>query len=226
MKVVGTYTLLLIQAVLYIGYLFCDITETGNPKPLKIIAIFILLMFSLLAGKEKENKLVSVIFFFTFIADIFFVIINKTLYGISVYIIIQLTHTLRLSYMSEKKPAKELLKRIAPALCIGAVSSLFGPRLPLITVYAVCIAVNLAHVIKLKIQKPDSRNLRYMLGMIILVIGDIGVGIRNIQADFITDDVLKIAYIITWLTYVPSLILILSTTDALKLKNYKNFSKF
>ena len=120
--------------------------------------------------------------------------------------------------MSNKNLTKELLKRIIPAFCLGAIGAFVGPRLPLIIAYAVCIAINLAHVIELKIQNPSKRNIRYMIGMIILVIGDIGVGLRNIQADFVTDDMMKIAYIVTWLTYVPSLILILSTTNALTLR--------
>ncbi len=218
MKTIFTYIFLVLQGILYIGYLAGDIFGVGKPKILKFIAILILALFGLLAGKQKENKTASVIFFFTLLADIFFVLMNKPMYGIAVYIIIQLAHTVRLSFMSEKSLTKELFKRIIPAVCLGAFGFFVGPRLPLIIAYAVCIAINLAHVIELKIQDPCSRNIRYMIGMIVLVIGDIGVGLRNIQADFVTDDMMRIAYIITWLTYVPSLILILSTTDALSFR--------
>lgn len=221
MKTLATYIFLAVQGILYIGYLTGDIFEVGKPKILKFIAILMLAIFGLLAGKQKENKAATAVFFFTLLADIFFVLMDKAMYGIATYIIIQLIHTVRLSFMSEKNLTKELLKRVIPAFCLGALGAFVGPRLPLIIAYAVCIAVNLVHVIELKIKNPCDRNIRYMIGMIILVIGDLGVGLRNIQADFVTDDIMKIAYIITWLTYVPSLILILSTTDALSFKKQK-----
>lgn len=221
MKTIATYIFLAIQGAFYVGYLYGDITDTGRPELLKLTAILLLTIFGLFAGKEKENKAASAVFIFTLLADIFFVLMNKAMYGIAVYIIIQLIHTVRLTFMSQKTLYIELSKRIVPALLLGCIGALVGPKLPLIIAYAVCIAVNLAHVIELKIKNPTDKNLRYMIGMIILVIGDLGVGLRNIQAPFVTDDMMKIAYTVTWITYVPSLILILSTTEALSFRRKK-----
>lgn len=222
MRRILTYLFLAVEGILYVAYVTGDIFTVGQPKILKFIAIAVLAFFGLLAGKEKENKAATAVFFFTLLADLFFVLMNKPLYGIAVYIIIQLIHTVRLSYMSNKGLSKELLKRIVPAVVLSLIGSFIGPQIALILAYGTCITVNIAHSVELTLSERSSRNLRYTVGMIILVIGDIGVGLRNMQIGFISPEMLNIAYIITWITYVPSLILILSTTDALSFKKYRN----
>lgn len=216
-----TYIFLAVEVLLYIAYVSGDIFAVGQPKILKFIAVAVLALFSLFAGKEKENKAVTAIFFFTLLADVFFVLMNKAMYGIAVYIIIQLIHTVRLSYVSEKDTKKELLKRIIPGFCLGFIGSFIGPQIALILTYGTCIAVNIAHCAETALKEKSPENIRYMIGMIVLVIGDIGVGLRNMQASFVTEEMMNIAYIITWITYVPSLILILSATKALSLSKNK-----
>lgn len=225
MRKILTYSFLLIEAVLYVLYVSGDIFSFGQPKVLKFIAIAVLAIFSLLAGKEKENRAITAVFFFTLLADVFFVLMNKAMYGIAVYIIIQLIHTLRLSCVSGKEVKKELLKRIVPSLCLGFIGSFTGPQLALILAYGTCIAVNIAHCAEITIKEKSPENIRYMIGMILLVIGDIGVGLRNMQAAFVTEEMMNIAYIITWITYVPSLILILSVTKALNFGKIKCIEK-
>lgn len=199
-----------------------DIFSVGKPKLLKFTAILILALFSTGAGKEKSDRCITAVFFFTVIADIFFLLLNKPLYGIGVYIIIQSIHALRLSFISEKKTASELFKRLIPALVLAIAGlTLKGPGLALISAYAVFISVNIAHCIENYIGNKNKNNLLYLIGMVLLVIGDIGVGLRNLQLDFLTAEMANIAYIITWITYLPSLMIILSTTEAFCIKNKK-----
>ena len=215
MKKTLTYLFLFTEAVLYVIFVAGDIISLPDTKILKFVAIGILALFSLNCGKERENKTATAIFFFTLLADLFFVVLNMPLYGIGVYIIIQLLHGMRLSILSKKAIKKELLFRIILSLLAAAAGSLIGIRMILIGAYAVLIGVNIVHALMLLSKEKTKENIIYVLAMIILVIGDIGVGLRNMSLSFMTENMLNTAYIITWITYLPSLMLILFTTKAL-----------
>ncbi len=219
MKKTASYMFLVVIAILYIAFIICDIFYMEQSKILKFTSVCILALCSTFSGKEKENKLVTLIFLITVIADIFFVLLNKPICGIASYIIIQFVHTFRLAIISKKDIKKEFLKRIIPAVCLLGIGAFIGPVVAFALPYALCIGINIAHAIENNIKHPSKENLRYALAMLILAVGDIGVGLRNVQFDFMTQEMMHIAYIVTWVTYIPSLILILTTTKALQFQD-------
>ncbi len=215
MKKLLVYIFLITEAVLYLLFVTGDIFSVGKPKILKFIAVSLIALFSFSAGKSKENRCVTAIFFFTVIADVFFLLLNKPPFGIGTYIIIQIIHTLRLTFISKKDTKTELFKRLIPAAILGIAGLVIkGPGLALILAYGVFICINIAHCIENYIGDKNKTNRLYLLGLILLVIGDIGVGLRNLQLGFLTENMMHTAYIITWITYLPSLLIILSTTEA------------
>ncbi len=223
MKRLLLYVFLITEAILYILFISGDIFLFGKPKILKFIAVTLIALFSLGAGKSSHNRCITAIFFFTVIADIFFLLLNKPPLGIGTYIIIQAIHTLRLSYISGKNVKTELMKRIIPAVLLGLTGLIVkGTGLALILSYGVFICINIAHCTENYLTHKSKNNLLYLLGMIFLVIGDIGVGLRNLQLTFLTEQMMHTAYIITWITYIPSLLIILSTTEAFLYKKNLN----
>ncbi|MBQ7117180.1 MAG: hypothetical protein IJN88_03110, partial [Clostridia bacterium] len=107
MKKISAYLFLACEALLYFSYLAGDIYGIGRPKILKFIAIVLLTVFSIFTVKEKKDRTVIFIFLFTVIADIFFLLLDKPFYGIGVYVIIQLIHSLRLADLSGTGRAAE-----------------------------------------------------------------------------------------------------------------------
>ncbi len=215
MKKISAYIFLTVEGVLYLLFIAGDIFSFGEPKLLKFIAVMLAAAFSLGAGKSKANRCVTVIFFFTVIADIFFLLLNKPMYGIGTYIIIQIIHTLRLSLISSKSIKTEMLKRAVPAVILFIIGlTVKGIGLALILSYGVFICINIAHCIENYKGNRSKNNLLYLTGMVLLIIGDAGVGLRNLQLAFLTEQLMNTAYIVTWITYLPSLLIIMSTTEA------------
>ena len=215
MKKLSVYIFLITEAILYFLFVAGDIFFIGNPKILKFIAVTLIAIFSLSAGKTKENRCVTAIFFFTVIADVFFLLLNKPPFGIGTYIIIQAIHALRLTFISKKDTKSELLKRFIPAVILAVIGlTVKGPGLCLILAYGVFICINIAHCIENYAGSKNKTNRLYLIGLVLLVIGDIGVGLRNLQLGFLTENMMHTAYVITWITYLPSLLIILSTTEA------------
>ncbi len=219
MKIRGTLIFTAIISILYITFITCDIFYLEQSRILKFITVCLLAICSFFCKSTKESRVSILTFLFTVVADVFFVLLNKPIFGITVYIIIQLTHTVRLSLLSEKNIGTELVKRIVPALIVGVIGSFIGPVVMLALPYAVCLGINIVHGIENNVRFKSKNNLLYGVALIILAIGDIGVGLRNVQLDFMTQELEHVAYIVTWVTYIPSLMLILTSTGALNFKD-------
>ena len=79
----------IVIAMLYVAFILCDIFYLKCANIIKYISVCVMAVASLFAGKEKSDKLVTYIFFTILIADGFFLIIDKPLFGIATYLIIQ-----------------------------------------------------------------------------------------------------------------------------------------
>lgn len=194
-------------------YLTCDVFSLWDSRPLKFITSALITLFGLTLLNKKESRFVSVGLMFTLIADVFLVLLNKYLYGVAIFIVAQLCYTVYITYISNKKIITELLKRIIPAIIILTVTSVLGFKgnIVLPAAYAVCIGVNIAHSVELQIKKPSKKHLLLMIGFIVFVIGDICVGLRHMP--FITDQSASVLYFITWISYPPSQIMVLTSAE-------------
>ncbi len=219
MKKSMTWGFIIVIAILYFGFIVSDIFSLGYSNILKYASVCIMAVASLFAGKEKSDNLCKWIFGFVLIADGFFLIIDKPLFGIGTYLIIQLFHTVRLTSFGKRHTKAELLKRIIPAVILSVIGSFFNVVFALIPSYAVCIGENIAHSCENMYKHPSKRNLIYMLSMWFLAVCDACVGIRCFPTlEFMTPELSHFALTLTWIAYVPSLVLLLATTSALNFK--------
>lgn len=218
-----TYLIFAVVGIMMTVYLTCDVLSLWDSRPLKFITSAVVTAFGLSFISKKESRFVSLALIFTLTADVFFVLMNKFIFGVAVFILVQLAYTAHFSYISEKTLWKEILKRILPGIIGGVVVIALGAEIKLaVTVlYACTIAVNFAHVIELYVQKRSKAQLILLLGFILLAVGDVCVGLRNLSADFVTVGFAKVCYFITWLSYPPSQLLILASTGVLPLKKEK-----
>ena len=140
-------------------------------------------------------------------------LLDKYLYGVAVFIVAQLCYAVYLTYISGKKLPAEILKRIVPAIVASGITAALGFKGNIIlpAAYAVCIGINIAHSVELYIQKPTKNHRMLMIGFIVFVIGDICVGLRHMP--FIAENIASVLYFITWISYPPSQILVLTSAE-------------
>lgn len=218
-----TYSVFAVVGIMMTVYLTCDVFSLWDSRILKFITSAVVTAFGLIFIRKEESRFVCIALIFTLTADVFFVLVNKFIFGVAVFILVQLAYTAHFSYLSGKALWKEILKRILPGLAGGVIVLALGAQVKLaVTVlYACSIAVNFAHAIELYIQKRSKAQLILLLGFILLAVGDVCVGLRNLSSDFVTAGFAKVCYFITWLSYPPSQLLILASTGVLPLKKEK-----
>ncbi len=220
MKHVASRILLIIVVIMMVCFLTCDIFSIWDSRPLKFATSAVITLFGLTMINKKDGRFISFALIFTLAADVFLVLLNKYLYGVALFIIAQLLYSVYLTAISCKTIWKELLKRVVPAAIAGFSAYAFGlgANIALPAAYAVCIGVNIAHSIELQHLKPCKNHLMLMFGFIIFACGDICVGLRHLPPDVISQNVSSVLYLITWITYPPSQLLILASSNALNLK--------
>jgi hypothetical protein len=213
---------LAVEAILFTIFVYMDITNHSAENYVKYIAIALVGIMGLRAGKQRDNIVVTVALLFTMLADVFLILIGNFIVGVLVFLCVQTCYTIRFSFMSGKPLVGELLKRLLPGVILGSLATHFlGITVGVVVLYACSFAVNFAHGFELHILKPSARHLRFAIGIFLFACCDACVGITNLQPDFFTEQMIRNAEVMTWIFYLPSQILILSTTDALELKKTK-----
>ena len=213
---------LVAEAVLFCTFVAMDIRNHELENIIKYIAISLIGIMGLRAGKQRDNVVVTAAFLFTMVADLFLILIGNFVAGVAAFICVQTCYTIRFSFMSGKPLVGELLKRLLPGLIFGAAATYFlDIKVGIIVAYACSFAVNFAHGFELHILKPSPRHLRFAIGLFLFACCDACVGITNLRPGFMTEQMIRNAEVMTWIFYLPSQILILSTTDALSLKKEK-----
>ncbi|MBQ8503367.1 MAG: hypothetical protein IJ491_03715 [Clostridia bacterium] len=220
MKRILSFAFIAIEAVLFCTFVTMDIMRLDGENIVKFIAISLVGLMGLMAGKQRDNAVVTAAFIFTVLADIFLILIGNYIAGVCVFIAVQTCYTIRFSFMSGKPLVGELLKRLLPGLILGTIAGVLLDSVDIgITVaYASCFAVNFAHGFELQIYNPSPRHLRFAIGIVLFACCDACVGIHNLQPSIFTETMIRNAEVMTWIFYLPSQILILSTTDALCFK--------
>ena len=222
MKRISSWILLIVEAVLFCTFVTMDIMNLEAENIIKYIAISLIGIFGLRAGKQKDNIVVTIALLFTMLADVFLILVGNFIAGVAVFICVQTCYTVRFSFMSGKPLVGELLKRLLPGLILGGLTTYFiSIDVGIVVAYACSFAVNFVHGFELHILKPSPRHLRFAIGLFLFACCDICVGIHNLKPDFMTEQMIRNAEVMTWIFYLPSQLLILSTTDALSFKKDK-----
>lgn len=218
MKRIATYAFFAVEAVLFCIFVYMDVMGLAGSNYVKFGAIALVGAFGLMAGKEKDNRIVTAALLFTVLADVCLVLLREYFLGVPMFAIVQVCYAIRFSYLSGKPLVGEILKRTVPAVIIGGiVAFLVDPKIGLTVFYAWCFGVNFVHGFELQILKPSKRHLVFCIGLTLFACCDLCVGISNLAPSFMTEQMIHNAGIATWIFYLPSQILILSTTNAFKL---------
>lgn len=218
MKKIATYCFFAIEAVLFCIFVSMDVMSIPHSNYVKFAAIALVGAFSLFAGKEKDNRIVTAALLFTVAADVCLVLLGKYFWGVPMFAIVQVCYATRFSFLSGKPLVGEILKRTVPAVILGGIVAYFvDPKIGLTVFYAWCFGVNFVHGFELQILKPSKRHLVFCIGLVMFACCDLCVGITNLAPSFMTEQMIRNASIATWIFYLPSQILILSTTEAFKL---------
>lgn len=219
MKRTTSIIFLAVEAILFTIFVYMDITNHSAENYVKYIAIALVGIMSLRAGKQKDNIVVTAALLLTMLADVFLILIGNFVAGVLVFLCVQTCYTVRFSFMSGKPMVGELLKRLLPGVILGGIATYFlDVKVGVVVLYACSFAVNFAHGFELHILKPSARHLRFAIGIFLFACCDICVGITNLRPGFLTEQMIRNAEVMTWIFYLPSQILILSTTDALCFK--------
>lgn len=222
MKRITSWIFLAVEAVLFCVFVAMDIMNHSAENTVKYIAISLVGLMGLRAGKQRDNIVVTAALLFTMVADMFLILLGNFVAGVTVFICVQTCYTIRFSFLSGKPLVGELLKRLLPGLILGGLATYFlGIDVGIIVAYACSFAVNFVHGFELHILKPSARHLRFAIGLFLFACCDICVGITNLRPGFLTEQMIRNAEVMTWIFYLPSQILILSTTDALSFKKEK-----
>lgn len=220
LKKITSWLFLAVEAILFCTFVTMDVMMLDAENIFKFIAIALVGILGLRAGKNKDNIVVTVALLLTMLADVFLILVGNFVAGVCVFICVQTCYTIRFSFMSGKPLVGELLKRLLPGLILGGLATYFlGIKVGIVVAYACSFAVNFAHGFELHILKPSPRHLRFAIGLFLFACCDICVGITNLRPGFLTEQMIRNAEIATWIFYLPSQILILSTTNALSFKN-------
>ena len=219
MKRITSWIFLAVEAVLFCTFVAMDIMHHDAENVVKYVAICLVGLMGLRAGKQRDNVVVTAAFLFTMVADLFLILIGNFVAGVAAFICVQTCYTIRFSFMSGKPLVGELLKRLVPGVILGGIATyVLGINVGIIVAYACSFAVNFVHGFELHILKPSPRHLRFAIGLFLFACCDICVGITNLKPGFLTEQMIRNAEVMTWIFYLPSQILILSTTDSLSLK--------
>ena len=219
MKRITSWIFLAVEAVLFCTFVAMDVMHHDAENVVKYVAICLVGLMGLRAGKQRDNVVVTAAFLFTMVADLFLILIGNFVAGVAAFICVQTCYTIRFSFMSGKPLVGELLKRLVPGVILGGIATYFlGINVGIIVAYACSFAVNFVHGFELHILKPSPRHLRFAIGLFLFACCDICVGITNLKPGFLTEQMIRNAEVMTWIFYLPSQILILSTTDSLSLK--------
>ena len=219
MKRISSFIFLAVEAALFCTFVTMDVMNHSAENIVKYIAIALVGIMGLRAGKQRDNIVVTAALLFTMLADVFLILVGNFALGVATFICVQTCYTIRFSFMSGKPLVGELLKRLLPGLILGSVATYFlGIDVGIVVAYACSFAVNFVHGFELHILKPSARHLRFAIGLFLFACCDICVGITNLRPGFLTEQMIRNAEIMTWIFYLPSQILILSTTDSLQLK--------
>ena len=218
MKRITSYIFLAIEAVLFGTFVAMDIMNHGAENTVKYVAIALVGIMGLRAGRQRDNIVVTIALLFTMLADVFLILRGDFIAGVGAFICVQTCYTVRFSFMSGKPMVGELCKRLIPGIILGGLATYFlGIKVGIVVAYACSFAVNFVHGFELHILKPSPRHLRFAIGLFLFACCDICVGITNLRPGFLTEQMIRNAEVMTWIFYLPSQILILSTTDALQL---------
>lgn len=215
-KRLATICFLTLVGILYILFLAGDLLCAYHTTWLKFTAIMLVAAMGFLAGKRRENRLITAALVLTLTADVFLLVLDAHYaFGIALFLAVQLLYTLRLAVCGGAAPWRTVLARFVPALAVSAATAQYGVRITLPAAYIVWFAVNLADSIRLAAAKPERRSICFAVGLALFFCCDLCVGMYNLPDALLPLWLSGFARVAMWGFYLPGQVLILASTEAL-----------
>ncbi len=225
---------IMVQTVLYVGFLALDLTGQGIGLSVSIKYSIVLLCFcyALLGAGKSTYYLLQAALFFTVISDLFILILDYYIYGVLTFIVAQELYGLRILLLHGREESdyddnwrklggaflKRVLLQAIAAFFIILLLIMAGVRvdglLAVSVFYFICILTNVISAIALARKRPEaSSNRLYAIGMFLFLLCDINVGLFNLSGFLsIPENIYAVLYslssILMWTFYAPAQVLI------------------
>lgn len=226
------YPFIILQLILYISFLYLDITG-GNillSNYIKFTVVALCFLYVLLI-RAKDNSKKTLLFlrlalFFTLISDMLILLLELYFYGVLTFIIAQQMHGIRISLLGKRNHLfNELLRRFSYQILFTFAVCLFLWKLnvsinALLTVsifYFICILSNTIRSLHLAANFRERGFIYLAAGLVLFLLCDINVGLFNMSDFLLVGPVYGKIYLISsvlmWTFYAPSQILIALSED-------------
>lgn len=201
-----------LSGVLWVVFLFLDITRKADSTPVKFAAICLCCATALLGTKTTDGRLVAGALCFTVAADWFLLVLNDYyLIGVGLFLIVQFLYAVRLSHSQEKGSFRWWLwvRVDITLLFLFAGGILFY----LFRGYSLFLLLPLFYFSNLCINTFEAFALKrrtFAAGLLLFVCCDVCVGAWNLN---LLPGFTRIGM---WLFYLPSQVLIVLSQEAKK----------
>lgn len=219
---------ILVQIILYVTFLTLDLIGGYNTLSCYIKFTVIVLCFCYALFSKCNNKSISLYLkwalFFTLISDLFILLMDRYLYGVLTFIIVQQLYSLMLCQKKGQNYAVWIILQVFAAgmICYALFLLKVEPDALLVACmfYFICILTNTVRALSTAISdKRDKGMILYAVGMLLFLLCDINVGLFNLTSfialpDHIYHVIYSISTILMWTFYAPAQVLIaLSVRD-------------
>lgn len=191
-----------VQALLYLTFMWLDISGTGGSKWIKYVSIALCLGFSLLLSTKGGERLVTAALGFTLAADTFLLLLD-TAYamGVALFCVVQALYFVRIYRSNGRRSA--LFARLV--LFLTAAAALW--KLELLTPLNLLAALYFTAFVCNTVQSLSIKNGLFSLGLILFLCCDICVGVHN-APELFPEMLRGFADVGMWLFYLPAQVLI------------------
>jgi len=220
----------LLEIILYAGFLYMDITGKGSfavSNYLKFTGIILCFLFTVLFPGPKEDRtdtsILRAALLFTLISDWFILILDYYVIGIITFCIVQFLYLIRLGiWRNQMDPAggakiilKNFIRNLFFALFIIIILNAVKIRmewLVLVTCfYFTGILFNVWDSIIIACKSKVKNRIRYAFGMVLFLLCDINVGLFNLSGFLASswfDLIYSFSTVAMWLFYLPAQVII------------------
>lgn len=198
------------EAVLYLSFLYCDLTDLlAIGTGLKYTALLLCLLLSLDSRSDRDGRTVSLALLLTALADLFLLVLNRYYaLGVAFFCPVQILYALRLRRTAPHQ--LPLWPRFLLSGCALAVVTAAGcpePLTVLVCFYFPQLVCNAFESLRLA---PQRRNHLFSLGLWLFLCCDICVGLHNLALYLpvslpVPASLVQVAM---WAFYLPSQVLI------------------
>lgn len=210
-----------IEGCLYILFLWMDFTGMGTGEisnKIKYISIFVC-FFYIITQREgryrtRDGTVVKLAIFFTLVSDTFLLMLGKYELGVTSFIVVQLLYWCRLQEEKNCNVFWQILVAIFIIVALYFAGIMINYLLVVSVSYFVLIVMNTGYALL------QSKNLLFVLGMVLFLLCDINVACYNLTAYIelprdLYENIYAISSKLIWLFYLPSQVCLVFSVETM-----------